>query len=173
VEIPDFPYHALTTTIIVSEAVTIFEDLIRSGKVDELADRQQAAGLKAGLEIPATEYLKAMRIRTLVQEAFRQMFLDVDMLLTPTLFNTATKVSDPVDRVSSPVPQPKSRGLRGMIPAGNLAGLPALSLPCGFVEGMPVAISLVGRPFSENHMIGLGRAFQSRTVWHRRRPSVE
>jgi aspartyl-tRNA(Asn)/glutamyl-tRNA(Gln) amidotransferase subunit A len=59
-----------------------------------------------------------------------------------------------------------------MVQAGNLAGLPALSLPCGFADQLPIAISLVGRAFSENHLLVLGRAFQSHTDWHRRRPPV-
>jgi aspartyl-tRNA(Asn)/glutamyl-tRNA(Gln) amidotransferase subunit A len=172
VEIPDFPYFALTSTIIVAEGASVFEDLIRSGRVDQLADKSQIAGLKSGLEIAATDYLKAMRIRTLVQEAFRKLLIDVDLLLTPTLFNPATKVTEPVDQSSVPFPPPKSRGMREMIPAGNLAGLPALSLPCGFAERMPIAISLIGRPFSELHLLGLGRAFQNQTDWHRRQPTL-
>ncbi len=173
VQIPEFPYSALTGTIIVAEAATIFEDLIRSGKVDQLADRHQIAGLKAGLEIPATDYLKAMRIRTLVQEAFRNLFLDVDVLLTPARLGPASKITESLSRGPElGQPQPKSRGLSGLIPAGNLAGLPALSLPCGFADKMPIAISLVGRPFAENHLLTLGRAFQSQTDWHRRRPPV-
>ena len=171
IEIPDFPYGALTGTIIGAEAASIFEDLIRSGKVDELADHRQAAGLKAGLEIPAAEYLKAMRVRTLVQEAFRNVFLDVDMLLTPSRFTIASKINEALDAPPAQ-PPPKSRGLNGLIPAGNLAGLPALSLPCGFAEKMPIAISLVGRPFSETHLLALGRTFQSQTDWHRQRPQV-
>lgn len=173
VELPDFPYNALTGTIISSEAASIFEELIRSGKVDELADHRQAAGLKAAMDIPATEYLKAMRIRTLVQDAFRRMFLDVDMLLSPSRLAPASKITEPLDRGSlGGRPQPKSRGLNGLIPAGNLAGLPALSLPCGFADRMPIAISLVGRPFYENQLIAIGRAFQGQTDWHRRRPPV-
>jgi aspartyl-tRNA(Asn)/glutamyl-tRNA(Gln) amidotransferase subunit A len=61
----------------------------------------------------------------------------------------------------------------GLIPAGNLAGLPALSLPCGFAGGLPVAISLAGRPFSENLLLQMGVAFQKQTDWHRRRPPAE
>jgi aspartyl-tRNA(Asn)/glutamyl-tRNA(Gln) amidotransferase subunit A len=173
VEIPDFPYGALTTTIIGAEAGSSFEDLIRGGGVDQLADRRQIAGLKAGIEISANEYLRAMRIRSLVQHAFEQMFLDVDVLLTPTRFTVATKINESLDgnpMGSSPIP--KSRGLSGLIPAANLAGLPGLSLPCGFADKLPVAISLVGRPFSESHLIALGSAYQSKTDWHRRRPPV-
>jgi aspartyl-tRNA(Asn)/glutamyl-tRNA(Gln) amidotransferase subunit A len=54
--------------------------------------------------------------------------------------------------------------------AGNLAGLPALSLPCSFADGLPVALQLVGRPFNENNVLALGVEFQKRTDWHRRRP---
>jgi aspartyl-tRNA(Asn)/glutamyl-tRNA(Gln) amidotransferase subunit A len=58
-----------------------------------------------------------------------------------------------------------------LIPAGNLAGLPALCLPCGFTpDGLPLAIQLVGRPFAENTLLSLGAWFQARTDWHRRRP---
>ena len=169
VEIPDFPYQALAGTIIGAEGSSAFEDLIRSGGVDQLNDARQIAGLKAGLEIPASEYLRAMRIRALVQVAFRKMYYDVDLLLTPSRSRPAPKISDPLDAASTRPPA-KSRGLSGLIPAGNLAGLPAVSLPCGFADKMPVAISLVGRPFFENEMIAIGRAFQAQTDWHRRRP---
>ena len=172
VEIPDFPYNALTGTIIAAEAGSIFEDLIRSGKVDELADHRQAQGLKAGLEIPAVEYLRAMRVRALVQQAFKDLFLDVDFLLAPTRPRPASKVEDALDGGGPPPTPPKSRGLTGLIPAGNLAGLPAISLPCGFAEGLPIAISLVGRPFYENQLVAVGKAFQSHTDWHRKRPPV-
>jgi len=172
VEIPDFPYGALVSMIIGAEAGSIFEELIRSGKVDELADHRQAQGLKAGLEIPATEYLRAMRVRALAQEAFRDLFFNVDFLLAPTRDTTASKITDALDAGSAPAAKPKSRGLNGLIPAGNLAGLPAISLPCGFAGGLPIAISVVGRPFYENQLIAIGKAFQSHTDWHRRRPPV-
>jgi aspartyl-tRNA(Asn)/glutamyl-tRNA(Gln) amidotransferase subunit A len=172
VEIPDFPYTALTTTIIGTEAGSIFEDLIKSGSIDELADHRQAQGLKAGLEIPASEYLRAMRVRSLVQQAFKELFFGVDYLLAPTRPTIASKITDPLDRASAPAAQPKSRGLTGLIPAGNLAGLPAISLPCGFAGGMPIGLSVVGRPFYENQLVAIGKAFQSHTDWHRRRPAL-
>jgi aspartyl-tRNA(Asn)/glutamyl-tRNA(Gln) amidotransferase subunit A len=172
VEIPDFPYGALVSTIIGAEAGSIFEDLIRSGKVDELADHRQAQGLKSGLEISATDYLRAMRVRSLVHQAFKDLFFDVDFLLAPTRPTIASKITDPLDRAAAPAATPKSRGLNGLIPAGNLAGLPAISLPCGFADGLPIAISVVGRPFYENQLVAIGKAFQSHTDWHRRRPPV-
>jgi len=172
VEIPDFPYGALVSTIIAAEAASIFEDLLRSDKVDELADHRQAQGLKTGLDMPATEYLRAMRVRALVQQAFKDLFFEVDFLLSPTRPTIASKITEPLDRGAAPSTTPKSRGLNGLIPAGNLAGLPAISLPCGFAAGLPIAISVVGRPFYENQLVAIGKAFQSHTDWHRRRPPV-
>src|SRR6266849_1645581 len=73
-KLPDLPYAELATTIILSEAASIFEPLLASGKVNELADPKQIAGLKSGLEISAKDYLKAMRIRAIAQQKIRSLF---------------------------------------------------------------------------------------------------
>lgn len=172
VELPDFPYGSIVGTVIAGEAGSIFEDFIRSGQVDQLADASQIAGLKTALETPAADYLRAMRVRRLVQEALRDLFLDCDLLLSPARFETAPDASQPLDTPVS-APRPSARGLSSLIPAGNLAGLPALSLPCGFANGLPIAISVVGRPFFENLLCSVGVGFQSQTDWHRRRPPIE
>jgi aspartyl-tRNA(Asn)/glutamyl-tRNA(Gln) amidotransferase subunit A len=168
--LPDLPYGAMASTIISAEAASIFEDILRDGRVDQLADQRQIQALKASLETPAVEYLRAMRLRRLVQENFRKTFLDVDVLITPSRLTPATRVADPIDRRSGPDPAPSSRGLTGLSAAGNLAGLPALSLPCGFAGQLPVGLSLVAKPFAEHLLLAVGREFQKRTDWHRRRP---
>ncbi|HEY6347075.1 MAG TPA: amidase [Bryobacteraceae bacterium] len=174
IELPDFPYSSLVQVILAGEMGSIFEDLIRSGRVEELADKEQIAGLKASLDLPSVEYLRAMRVRTQVQAAFRELFLDVDLLLSPARYGVAPNVSESLDGPGAAVfSRPSSRGMTGIIPAGNLVGLPALSLPCGFAGGLPLGISLVARPFQENQMIAVGKIFQSHTDWHRRRPPVE
>jgi len=178
VKLPDFPYGALIRTIMGAEAASIFEDIIRNGQVDQLADPAQAASLKAAIEIPAVDYLKAMRIRSQVRQAFRDLlYRDADMLLAPARMASAPPASVPLGGGSSFAVQ----SLSEIIPAGNLAGLPAISLPCGFAgspadvrqgKGLPLGISFVGRPFFDNHVIGIGRAFQSQTDWHRRKPPL-
>jgi aspartyl-tRNA(Asn)/glutamyl-tRNA(Gln) amidotransferase subunit A len=172
-KLPDFPYGSVIGTIISAEGSAIFEPLIKSGKVDQLADQRQIAGLKAGLEIPAKDYLKAMRIRSLIQEAFRDLLSTVDVLIAPTRFDPAPKITQPLDRRATGRPTPAAPGLTALIPAGNLAGLPALSLPCGFANGMPMGLQLVGSPFSENMLLAIGRTFQERTDWHKRRPPIQ
>jgi aspartyl-tRNA(Asn)/glutamyl-tRNA(Gln) amidotransferase subunit A len=169
-KIPDFPYGPVISAIIGSEEASVFETLIRSGQVDQLSDPEQIAGLKANLDIPATSYLKAMRIRRLIQEEFRQLFGNVDVLISPGRLTTATPVNQSLDQDYRPNPVPQDPGMTDLIPASNLAGLPALVLPCGFAEGLPVALQLVGPPFSENTLLAIGRAFQERTDWNKRRP---
>ncbi len=170
-KLADFPYNSLTVTIITAEGAAVFEPLIRSGKVDELADARQIAGLKGGLEIPAYEYLKALRIRAIVQQEFRKLFSQVDVIVAPARYAPASKIGDPLDRPSDR-PDPKDPGMSNLIGAGNLAGLPALSLPCGFAGNLPVALQLVGPSYSENTLLAIGREFQNRTDWHRRQPKV-
>ncbi|MEO8097944.1 MAG: amidase [Acidobacteriota bacterium] len=171
VALPAFPYGAVLGTILAGEAGSIFEEFIRSGKVDQLHDARQIAGMKSYVELPAVDYLRAMRVRTLIQQEIYNLFLDVNVLLTPTRFETANRIADPLDQGRGP--GGSSLGLSTMIPAGNLCGLPALSLPCGFANGLPVAVSLVGRSFYENQLIQIGNMYQKQTDWHRRRPPVD
>ena len=153
---------------------SIFEPLISSGKVDELADPKQIAGLKAGLEISAQDYLKAMRIRTVgATENSPAVHRGRHSARPQPLWAPRPK---PMSRSTIAPPEstaPKDLGLSALIPAGNLAGIPALSLPCGFADGLPVAIQLVGPPFSENVLLAMGKEFQTRTDWHRKRPKVK
>ena len=169
VALPDFPYGAVGATIVSCEGASMFEELIASGKVDELADQRQAQGLKAGLEIPAKDYLKAMRIRTLIQQGFRDLFADVDILVAPARTSIASRVTESLDRLRRGGP---NKGLGALTGAGNLAGLPALCLPCGFAEKMPVGLQLVGRPFSENLLLKVGMEFQAKSDWHKQRPPM-
>jgi aspartyl-tRNA(Asn)/glutamyl-tRNA(Gln) amidotransferase subunit A len=169
-KLPQFPYGPILSTILAAEQASVFEPLIASGKVDELADAAQIAGLKASLEVPAKDYLKAMRLRRLIQEEFANLFTQVDALLAPGRPGPATKLDQPLDRGGFQPAAGTPPGLQGIIQAGNLAGLPALVLPCGFAENLPVALQVVGAPFSENLLLAIGREFQKGTAWHKKRP---
>jgi aspartyl-tRNA(Asn)/glutamyl-tRNA(Gln) amidotransferase subunit A len=60
----------------------------------------------------------------------------------------------------------------GLVQATNLAGLPAITVPCGFVNGLPIGLQIVGPVFSENRIIAFAREFQRRTEFHKARPAV-
>jgi aspartyl-tRNA(Asn)/glutamyl-tRNA(Gln) amidotransferase subunit A len=168
-KLPAFPYGPVISTIIGAEGASVFEPLITSGGVNDLADPAQIAGLKANLDISAITYLKAMRVRRLIQNGFQEIFTTVDVLIAPGRLGPASPIDQPLDQPRS-TPVPQDPGMNSLIPAGNLAGLPALVLPCGFAGNLPVALQVVGAPFTENQLLAIGREFQSRTDWHKRRP---
>ena len=177
--LPPLPIDSVARTIIRVEGSASFQDLIRSGRLRLLADQRQAIGLRAGTRISAVDYLSAMRIRRLLQDAFTDLFRRVDVLLAPARPRPAHRIDEPIDAEWRPVGA-KRRGPGGitvvagnaaMTPAGNLAGLPGLGVPCGFsTKGLPIAVQLVGRPFEESTLIALGAAYQDVTDWHRRIP---
>lgn len=176
VSLPEMPYGAAASTIIACEASSIFEELIASGKVNELADQNQIQGLKASFDYTARDYLKAMRVRSLVKGMFRKVFDGVDALLAPSRINIASPIGDALDKATGITREGvtlPTRGLRDLSAAGNLAGLPLLSMPCGFVNEMPLGISVVSRPFMENLVLAMGQRYQERTDWHKRRPRVD
>jgi aspartyl-tRNA(Asn)/glutamyl-tRNA(Gln) amidotransferase subunit A len=177
----DLPYGPAVMTVIYAEGSACFAKLIESDAFETLVDAKQKAGLRAGLETPARDYLDAMRVRGLVQGAFRDIFREVDVLVAPGRGNPATGIDEPLDAPRSPSarssmdPSGKPASERpnnaSLIGAGNLAGLPALCLPCGFTEdGLPLSLQFVGPPFSESLLVSLGQWFQSQTDWHQKRP---
>jgi len=172
--LPPLPYADVISTIIQSEAAAIFESLIKSDRLDLLPDEYQKAGLRAALDIPARDYLNAMRVRRVMQENIRLLFRQVDVILSVSRSGPASGINEPLDHPGQPPAPSTPPGNGSLIQAGNLAGLPAISLPCGFSTGtnLPIAVQLVGRPFDELTLITLGREFQRRTDWHLKRPPV-
>ncbi len=108
-------------------------------------------------------YLKAEKIRHMVSDDFKRVFESVDMIFAPSTPNVAFKLgekSDPVSMYLSDI---------YTIPA-NLAGLPALSMPAGFVNQMPVGVQLIGRHFDESTLLNAAHQFQQATDWHHKTP---
>jgi aspartyl-tRNA(Asn)/glutamyl-tRNA(Gln) amidotransferase subunit A len=109
-------------------------------------------------------FLKAQRVRTLIRRDFEQAFASVDVVLMPTSptvpFRLGEKTDDPLQMYLADV---------YTIPV-NLAGLPGISLPCGFARGLPVGMQLIGRPFDEATIFRAAQAYERATEWHTRRP---
>ena len=111
-------------------------------------------------------YLKAQKVRSLITADFRRAFESVDLLLGPTSPTTAFALGAKVD-------DPITMYLNDIYTIGaNLAGLPALSLPCGFVDGLPVGLQLIGPHFAESRLLAAAHAYQCATDWHRRAPAA-
>ena len=177
VTLPDLPFGQMVGTVYGAEGAEIFAELIEGPRFEELVDARQKAGLRAALDIKARDYLRAMRLRTKLKESFAAIFSEVDVILSVGRAITATPIAQRLDPPPS-APDKDKRNLRGkgagnmgLIPAGNLAGLPAIFFPCGLgTDGLPVGLQLVGSPFSEPLLVALASAYQRETDHHRRRP---
>ena len=111
-------------------------------------------------------YLKAQKVRTLIRQEFDQAFEKFDALVTPTSptvpFKIGEKIDDPLQMYLSDV---------CTLPI-NIAGLPAISIPAGFANGLPIGLQIIGKPFSEETILKIAYAYQQATEWHKRRPNV-
>ncbi len=111
-------------------------------------------------------YLKAQRVRTLLRQDFEAAFEQCDALVAPTCPTTAFKLGEKTD-------DPLTMYLSDIyVVSTNPAGVPALSLPCGFSNNMPVGMQLIGKHLSEEVLFQIGHAYQSVTDWHTMRPEV-
>ena len=110
-------------------------------------------------------YIKAQQIRRLISEDFSNVFADVDVLLTPTsptpAFSKGQLSDDPIAMYQQDL---------YTVPT-SLAGLPALSMPCGFVDGLPVGAQLIAPAFREDVLLGLAAQYQKHSDWHLQRPN--
>jgi aspartyl-tRNA(Asn)/glutamyl-tRNA(Gln) amidotransferase subunit A len=162
---PDIPYDLVTGTIVTAEGSAAFENLIRSAKLSLLADAGQQAGLIAGLAMPASEYLRALRIRTLAQKALATLWEEFDALIAPTLLTVATPIDQSLRTLTDP--------WGGNGGPGNLAGWPSISVPMGFgKDGLPMGLEIIGAPYEEQTILALALAFQRDTDWHRQHPTA-
>jgi aspartyl-tRNA(Asn)/glutamyl-tRNA(Gln) amidotransferase subunit A len=111
-------------------------------------------------------YLKAQKIRTLIKRDFEKAFKEVDVLISPTsptvAFKAGEKIDDPLSMYLSDI---------ATIPV-NLAGLPAISLPCGFSQGLPIGLQIIGDVLQEEKMLKAAFAYEQTTEWHKEKAKI-
>ncbi|HWH79537.1 MAG TPA: amidase family protein, partial [Candidatus Binatus sp.] len=112
-------------------------------------------------------YLKAQRVRTLIKRDFDEAFKRCDVIVTPTAPTTAFKIGE---KTQDPLQMYLSDIYTISI---NLAGLPALSLPCGFDgDGMPIGLQIIGNHFDESTVLRVAHAYEQATEWHNKKPKL-
>ena len=162
---------ALTMSILSVEWSNLHRPLFEPN-IDEL-DHNNKIRFLTGSVIPAQYYYKAQKIRAVLRQQILDALEQVDVLVLPTGPVTAPPVE------SVPGVQSKEHALTGL--AGrisftgpfNLAGTPALSVPCGFSSsGMPMGLQIVGRPFAEETVLRVAHAYEQATEWHNWRAPV-
>jgi aspartyl-tRNA(Asn)/glutamyl-tRNA(Gln) amidotransferase subunit A len=109
-------------------------------------------------------YLKAQKIRRLISEDFKSCLAKVDVIMGPvtptTAFGIGEKLDDPIEMYLSDI----------YTIAVNLAGLPAMSIPAGFIDGMPVGLQIIGNYFAEDRLLNIAHQYQQVTDWHQHTP---
>lgn len=163
--LPEGPWEDAANIVLACEAGSSFSELIRSGKVSQLADPLGKVSGYVNLTISGADYNNALRIREILQKKMADLFDSYEVLAT---------ASQPVS--ASPLNMDISKGLAFPDPLGaigNLCGLPALSVPCGFTDKkLPVGLQFVARAGDDAAVLLAGKIFQQSTDWHRRHPAL-
>lgn len=112
-------------------------------------------------------YLKAQQVRRLISEDFKQALSEVDVIFSPVTptpaFNIGEKLANPIEMYLADI----------YTIAINLAGLPAMSIPAGFIGGLPVGLQLIGNYFDETRLLNVAHAYQQVTNWHTQTPHLD
>lgn len=163
--LPEGPWEDAAGVIISVEGSAAFRDLIRSGKVAELADPLGQLAGYVNEQIGGADYVRALQVREILQRKMMELFDTYDVLVSASQPIPATTLETNLETdvvYADPL---------GAI--GNLCGLPALSVPCGFTaKGLPVGLHFMARPENDASVIQAAHAFQQHTDWHRRRPKL-
>lgn len=161
---------AAGSAIVMAEASSYHAKTLRGRPGDYGPDVRWS--LEMGEFLLATHYLKAQRARVIIKRGFQQALRGVDALLAPTIAATAGDAPAGTVFIGGRRLPVMAVYMRHALPA-NLAGLPALSVPCGFSrDGLPMGLQIIGRPFAESTVLRAGHTYQSATDWHHQRPPL-
>jgi len=163
--LPEGPWEDAANLILSAEASSAFGSFIRSGSVKELTDPLGRVAGYVSQSIPGADYNTALRIRDILQRKMSAIFEAYDVLVTASLPVTATPLElNLLTGLSFPDPL-------GAI--GNLCGLPAVSVPCGFTEkNLPVGLQFVARAGDDAAALQAARTFQQSTTFHHKHPKL-
>ncbi|MFI5399502.1 MAG: amidase [SAR324 cluster bacterium] len=163
--LPDLPYTETAALIMYSEAASAHGDFLLAGANRTLAARETHAMPLAIREIPAGDYVNALRLRRRMHREVGAWLANFDVAVAPT----SKLVAPPLEGRFSAYFGGHRRS--DLTTVGNLLGLPALTVPTGFGErGLPTALQCVAGPLREDVVLAVGAAYQARSSWHRRRP---
>ncbi|MGV9797530.1 amidase [Mycobacterium sp. NPDC003449] len=160
VEIPIAEHITPTEwAIMMPEATAYHQDYLRNSP-EKYTDEVRTL-LEIGAAQLATDYVNALRLRTLIQAAWKDMFASIDVLVAPTVVAPATLRSDPFVRWADGSVEAATAAYVRLSAPANVTGLPSLSVPSGFTtEGLPLSVQILGKPFAEPEILQFGYALE-------------
>jgi aspartyl-tRNA(Asn)/glutamyl-tRNA(Gln) amidotransferase subunit A len=165
VALPVGPWEDAGNIIVAAECAASFRTLIRSGRVSELTDPLGQIAGYVNEKYSAADYLQALKVREIAQKKMDSLFETFDVIATAAQPIAATPLALNLE-TDLVFPDP----LGGL---GNICGLPAMSVPCGFTEkNLPVGLQFVARAGDDFAVIQAGRTFQMHTEWHKKHPKI-
>jgi aspartyl-tRNA(Asn)/glutamyl-tRNA(Gln) amidotransferase subunit A len=129
------------------------------------------ARIQGGLLVRAVEYLSSQKMRTLVQQDFASAFGRVDVVVAPTTPIVAPPIGHTFEAVGPLNVAPRSIANRATVPC-NLTGMPAISVPCGFSDGLPVGLQIMAPAFAEPLVLRVAAAYEQASRWRLRKPEL-
>ena len=161
------PWDEAAGTVLSVEAASAFEALLDSGRVAELDDPLQRIGGYVARMIPNGDYLRAQRIRAVMQRKIDELFDQFDVLAAASFPIPSSPIEANLEGEEFDFADPLGA-------FGNFCGLPAVSVPCGFSkEKLPLGLQFVARAMDDGKSLAAGRLFQRLTDWHTKRPPVK
>jgi len=169
VKLADYPYQDIARYTINIEAACAFESLWKGGKIDLMINKQRAIDWAAARMLPAIDYLKMQRVRSEICDYGTSLLSKYAALVAPASASPAAAVDIPELPSSNPIAI-----ITGSSYAfGNITGLPAVSVPCGFTSGnLPVGLQFIGGPFDEAGILRIAYVYEQANTWCERHPKL-
>ncbi len=175
IELPDYPYQDLRT-ILSCEAAAAFDELMRSGKLEQLVNQGRGDWpntFRSYSLVPAVDYIRAQRVRSMLMKDAARLMADIDVFVAPADPGIPRPVGAPPPDTPAPSPAAASRSTAyRSLTMTNLTGHPTVVVPCGFRQGLPLGLVFVSNLFDEGSALHAALAYENATDWHRRRPPI-
>ena len=170
--LPTVPHSGAAFIAVADTDAAAFHSMWLRSRGDDY-DWNTRTRLEAASLLPASAYIKAQRARSLIRRELLEALDRFDVLLAPASNRTAPSIESGTGRPGGHYEGQRDMARRRLTSPASLAGLPALSVPCGFSEeGLPIGFQLIGKPFDEATLFRVGHAYESATGWHAMHPEL-